>query len=181
MNPPPGGTSGVDDPSETRHRAEYHPDPCGGRVDRLDHRGVSPIMGFLERWSSLGSYQPWERRRLLDFACLRVMLTVDGALGMLAWQGATIPWWAYGLGPCYGILAALISADWIEHGLKRLIFGYTYNPNVMARGELEGSNTIMVAEQESAWREKMFTHLAIGDDPGRGHYDYPDEESLWRR
>ena len=35
-------------------------------------------------------------------------------------------------------LAALLSADFIEHGLKQLLLGYTYNPRVMAAGELEG-------------------------------------------
>lgn len=129
----------------------------------------------LTRFTSLGTYKPWERRVLLDLVCLRSVAVVGGALALLQAHGVPIPWWAYLLGPCYGALAALISADWLEHSLKRWVLGYTYNPNVMARGELEGSNTIMVAEQEALWRAKMYTHLAIGDDPGGGHYEYPWE------
>ncbi len=170
----------------------------------------------MERFTSLATYKPWERRRLLDLAALRNTLVVLWALAWisvrtagwphavqsglwelsgLAWtlasqvNGLTAllassppaawpPWLILALAPCDACLMALISADWIEHRLKILVFGYPYNPNVMARGELEGANTIMVAEQEDEWRARMWTHLAIGDDPGSRHYDFPRP---WRR
>ncbi len=135
----------------------------------------------LERFTSLASYKPWERRRLLDLAVLRNTLVSLFALGM-AWvrvqQGVWPPWLILTLVPCDACLMALISADWIEHALKMLIFGYTDNPNVFARGELEGANTIMVAEQEEEWRARMWTWIAIGDDPGSRHYAFPRP---WRR
>ncbi len=130
---------------------------------------------MLERLTSLASYKPWERRRLLDLAALRNALVSLGALG-LAWVRVQQGWptgLILALVPCDACLIALVSADWVEHTLKRLIFDYDYNPNVFARGELECANTVMVAEQESEWRARMWTHLAIGDDPGSRHYDFP--------
>ena len=106
-------------------------------------------------------------------------VTLASAAGWSPFQVGEAPglawplWVALALVPADACLAGLVSADWIEHYLKKKIFGYNYNPNVMARGEFEGSNTIMDPIHEAVWREKMFSQLAIGDDPGGGHYDYP--------
>lgn len=132
-------------------------------------------MNLMERFTSLGTYQPWERRRLLDLAVLRCALVALAILGLaIVRAGQGWPsWLIVTLAPADACLVALVSADCIEHALKVLIFGYSYNPNVMARGEFEGSMTIMDAAHESVWRATMFRRLAIGDDPASGHYPLP--------
>ena len=129
-----------------------------------------------ERLVSLGSYQPWERRRLLDLACLRNALVAFTVLGLasarLSQDWPT--WLIVGLAPCDAIFAALVSADVVEHIAKRWIFGYVYNPNVFAMGELEGSMTPMDASHERAWRRSLYKVMAVwhGDPPG-GRWETP--------
>jgi len=130
---------------------------------------------MLERFTSLGTHKTWERRRLLDFACLRNALVAWFVLGLAALRLAVgWPWWGVmALAPCDGILMALVSADWIEHWLKRRVFGYDYNPNVMAMGELEGSMTPMAEEYVARWEQVKFRPVAFWHgDPGGGEYEH---------
>lgn len=100
---------------------------------------------------------PYERDVLLCLAWFRaVFVTVTGFL--TAWGLYTLARIYPGeLWPVVWIivlliepfLVALISADFIEHGLKRLMLGYTYNPRVMAAGELEGWTGPVLSTLES--------------------------------
>ena len=126
----------------------------------------------MRRIKALFSFRCYERRVLLNLAALRNTLVVNGALAMLAGHGVTIPGWAYLLGPCYGVLAALISADWIEHYARLLILGYATNIRVSARGELEGWNGPTHEEQEAEWR-RLLRWPIFPDDPGPGVYPAP--------
>lgn len=130
--------------------------------------------GFLARFTSLFSYRCYERRILLDFAALRNGLVALGVLALYAWQvpilGVAA---AIALAPCNGVFIALVSADWVEHYGRLLVLGYSYQPNVSARCELEGGNMPTDREAEAAWRATLYTRIAVGDDPGPGHYPYP--------
>lgn len=132
------------------------------------------MTGLVARFLSLASHRCYERRVLLDLAGLRNGLVGLGTVALFLWQvealGAAAAVVAV---PCNAVLIALVSADFLEHYGRGLILGYTYNPNVSAIGELEGSMCPTDAEAESAWRATMFTRLAPGDDPGSGHYPYP--------
>ena len=130
---------------------------------------------MVERFSSLGTYKTRERRRLLDFACLRNALVAWVVLGLAALRLAfDWPWWSIvTLAPCDGVLAALVSADWIEHALKRRVLGTDYNPNIMAMGELEGSMTPMAEEYVARWEQVKHTPVAFWHgDPGGGEYEH---------
>ena len=131
---------------------------------------------LIERFTSLGSYKPWERRRLLDLACLRntlVALLVLWLASVRVTQGWPV-WLITMLAPCDACLMALVSADFVEHFFKRLLLGYSYNPNVMAMGELEGSMTPMSAEYAERWEREKFTPVAFWHgDPGSGRYERP--------
>lgn len=131
---------------------------------------------MIERLTSLGTFKTWERRRLLDFACVRNTLVALVVLGLASARTTQSwpAWLIWMLAPCDAVLAALLSADCVEHFLKRLIFGYTYNPNVMAMGELEGSMTPMNVVYADRWEKLKFTPVAFWHgDPGGGHYDRP--------
>ena len=133
-------------------------------------------MWLTERFASLGSYQPWERRRLLDLACLRNTLVAGAVLGLASTrlsQGWPT-WLIVGLAPCDAILTAMVSADIVEHIAKRWIFGYVYNPNVFAMGELEGSMTPMHPSLERLWRHAMYKVMAPWHcDPPWGQWENP--------
>lgn len=139
------------------------------------------VVFAMSRLVSLFSFRCYERRVLLDLAALRAGLTALLSALLLDWQapllGAAV---AVALVPCNAALVALVSADWIEHYGRLLIFGYAYNPNVSAIGELEGSMCPTDRSAEAAWRATLYTRLAPGDDPSSGHYDYPIP-TLWGR
>ena len=89
---------------------------------------------------------PYERDVLLCLAWFRAVFVTATGFGT-AWGLYTLTHtWSSDLWTVVGIVvlltepfgAAILSADFIEHGFKRLLLGYTYNPRVMAAGELEG-------------------------------------------
>ena len=142
--------------------------------------------GFFARVSGLFTHKERERRVLLNFAALRNTLVVLFVLAMVSvrteqgWPG----WLVLFLAPCDGCLAALVSADWVEHYGFKLAVGYAYNPNVKAIGELELAMTPITDDPAvlTEWRRTMFTRASLGDDPRSGHYPYPLPwpDRLWR-
>ena len=128
---------------------------------------------FLARFTSLFSYRVFERRVLLDLAALRAGgSALIGATAFVAVEGWPV-WAALLFVASCGVVWALVCADWIEHYGRLLIFGYSYNPNVSARCELEGGTMPTNREAEPEWRRTLYTRLMVGDDPGPGHYPYP--------
>ena len=92
--------------------------------------------------SLIGTYQPYERRVLLNLAALRATITAGFSILML-WVQIHQEWapWAMLITlPANATLAALASADFVEPILRKLLLGYSYNPYVSAIGELEGYN-----------------------------------------
>ena len=76
------------------------------------------------------------------------------------WVGMGLAW-----------VGSLISADFVEHGIRRLVLGYSYNPNVSAQGELEGWTGPTDSQHYLVWRELQFTPLRPWDgDPGSGRF-----------
>ena len=128
----------------------------------------------MSRLRDLFSYRCFERRVLLNFAAMRNGVVALGSALLLDWQAEQVGGFlGVLLMPCNAVLLALILADWVEHYGRLLVLGYAYNPNVSARCELEGGNMPAARDAERAWRTTMFTRIAVGDDPGPGHYPYP--------
>ena len=106
---------------------------------------MSALLGVV-RWfggrlfSIVHTYRPYERQVLLHLAALRAAVTAGAALAF--WLVVTGQGWPLALAltvtACVAALASLVSADFIEHALRKRLLGYPYNPFVSAIGEWEG-------------------------------------------
>lgn len=125
------------------------------------------IAWLAARWRAItrrDQYCPRERQILLQLAVLRAQVTATGALLLFAverWEGW--PAWlvAFMLGP-NAVFFALLSADFLEHWLRKRLLGFDYNPRVSAIGEWEGwmgpTNTLASEggpAMVQAWRDHM--------------------------
>ena len=63
-------------------------------------------------------------------------------------------------------LVALVSADFVEHYSKRHLLGYTYNPRVMAVGELECANITPSPPFLQQWEAHKYDVLYYKDKDG---------------
>lgn len=105
---------------------------------------------------------PWERIILLLFASCRALVAVAGfsighrAIKRAGWTTLALPF-----ALIIAILFAFLWADGIEPMLKRLIFGYDYNPYVMAIGEWEGYMGATVDGDMKTWQA-----MKCGPPPG---------------
>jgi hypothetical protein len=99
---------------------------------------------------------PKERVILLCLAAWRALFTGSAALlGYYTAVRASIEPFAFPLAMLFAVLAALVSADVIEHWAKVPLLGTNYNPYVMAIGEWEGWMGPTRSEDVPAWREQM--------------------------
>lgn len=106
---------------------------------------MSVLMGAV-RWfggrlfAILYTYRPYERQVLLHLAALRAVLTAGAAL--VFWSATMSQGWPVVLSltvtACVAAWASLVSADFIEHQLRKWLLGYGFNPFVSAIGEWEG-------------------------------------------
>lgn len=101
-------------------------------------RAARWMIGRLD--SLIGTYRPYERRVLCWLAVLRGTVTAAGTMALWHVQGTQD--WPLAvrvlLVPCNAALISLLSADFVEHLVRRLLLGYAYNPFVSAIGEWEG-------------------------------------------
>ena len=111
----------------------------------------------------LWTYQPYERRVLNYLAALRASLTFYGGFSAVLFIP---PPWGLLAAPLSAWLAMLISADFVEHQLRRLAFGYTYNPRVSAVNELEGGNVPPDRRYAALWQAHKFDVLYYKDHDG---------------
>ena len=102
------------------------------------HRAARWVIGRLD--SLIGSYRPYEREVLCWLAVVRATVTTAGAMGL--WAVQTAEGWPLALRlvilPCDAALISLLSADFLEHAVRKGLLGYAYNPFVSAIGEWEG-------------------------------------------
>ena len=106
---------------------------------------MSALLGVV-RWfggrffAIVHTYRPYERQVLLHLAALRAGVPAGAAL--LFWSATISQGWPVALSlpatACVAAWASLVSADFLEHGLRKWWLGYAFNPFVSAIGEWEG-------------------------------------------
>ena len=141
---------------------------------------------LIERISSIiWTSHPYERQILILLMWLRVGLVSLISIALWMW----LTKWTFTRTPfkviallVVAFLTALVSADFVEHYLKRLTLGYTYNPRVTANGEFEcwtgPANPIYLTLWEKHKFDVLFYYSPDGvyrravweGDPGSGKF-----------
>mgnify|MGYP001562051395 CR=1 FL=1 len=145
------------------------------------------IEWLIERFTSIiWTTHPYERQMLILLMWLRVSLVALAAITVWWW----LTKWTFTRTlykvlamPVLAFLVALGSADFVEHYAKDIFFGYTDNPRVMAKGELECWTGPNNKEYLTLWEQHKFNVLFYYDgtkgiyrravwegDPGSGKF-----------
>jgi len=129
------------------------------------------IEWLIERFSSiLWTSHTYERQVLILLMWLRVSLVALASIVVWKW----LTKWTF-TRTAFKVLAlmvvafiiALVSADFVEHYLKKITLGYTYNPRVMSVGELECSNVPTYKKILPLWEAHKFDVLFYYTPDGR--------------
>lgn len=148
------------------------------------------IAWLAARWRAItrkGQYMPRERQVLLMLAMIRAQITAGGAILLFAIQRAE-GWPSWVSANLFGpdaVLFALISADFVEHWLRKRLLGYDYNPRISAIGELEGWNgptNRLASEDGDAAVAAFEAHKCAPPPKGAGldHWGDPGSGSFCR-
>lgn len=104
----------------------------------------------MKRIRSLFSHKPIERQVLLGLAAMRATLTGAASVSFMHLTGG-MPFMVFAL-PIVACVVSVISADWLERGLRMLALGYVDNIRVSPRGEWEGWNGPTREDEMAGWR-----------------------------
>ena len=129
------------------------------------------IEWLAERLSSIiWTTHPYERQVLILLMWLRVSLVA--LISILVWKWLTK--WTFTRTPfkvlaltVVAFLVAIVSADFVEHSLKQLTLGYTYNPRVMAIGEFECGMVTPYKSLLPLWEAHKYNVLFYYSPDGR--------------